>query len=92
MGAVLQQRVEDFSRKLSPAQKSYIAYDREVLAIYEAVKFSRNMLVARHFTILTEDKHLHFAFHQKKDKCLRRQLNHLAFIFNFTTDIRHISG
>jgi cleavage and polyadenylation specificity factor subunit 1 len=43
VGAVLQQ-VQDvcqplafFSRKLSPAQQKYSAYDRELLAIYEAV-------------------------------------------------------
>jgi hypothetical protein len=43
MGAVLQQGVQDFwqplaffSRKLSLAQQNYSAYDRELLAIYEA--------------------------------------------------------
>jgi cleavage and polyadenylation specificity factor subunit 1 len=75
MGAVLQQRVQDawqllafFSRKLSPAQQKYSAYDRELLAIYEAVKYFRHMLEARHFTILTDHKPLTFAFHQKMDK------------------------
>ena len=49
MGAVLQQRVKDnwqplafFSRKLSPAQRKYSAYDRELLAIYEAIKYFRH--------------------------------------------------
>jgi hypothetical protein len=45
MSAVLQQRVEDiweplaFSRKLSPVQQKFSAYDRELLAIYEAVRY-----------------------------------------------------
>ena len=99
MGAVLQQQVQDvwqplafFSRKLSPAQQKYSAYDRELLAIYEAVRYFRHMLEARHFTILTDHKPLTFAFHQKRDKCSPRQFNHLDFISQFTTDIRHISG
>ena len=50
------------------------------------------MLEARHFTILTDHKPLTFAFQQKRDKCSPRQFNHLDFIAQFTTDIRHISG
>jgi len=99
MGAVLQQRVQDvwqplafFSRKLSPAQQKYSAYDRELLVIYEAVRYFRHMLEARHFTILTDHKPLTFAFHQKRDMCSPRQFNHLDFVSQFTTDIRHISG
>ena len=99
MGAVLQQRVQDiwqplafFSRKLSPAQQKYSTYDRELLAIYEAVRYFHHMLEARHFTILTDHKPLTFAFHQKRDKCSPRQFNHLDFISQFSTDIRHISG
>jgi cleavage and polyadenylation specificity factor subunit 1 len=99
MGAVLQQRVQDvwqplafFSRKLSPAQQKYSTYDRELLAIYEAVRYFRHMLETRHFTILMDHKPLTFAFHQKRDKCSPRQFNHLDFISQFTTDIRHISG
>jgi len=72
MGAVLQQRVQDFwqplaffSRKLSPAQQNYSAYDREPLAIYEGVRYFRHMLEAQHFTILMDHKPLTFAFNQK---------------------------
>jgi hypothetical protein len=48
VGAVLQQHVNDawqpiaFSKKLNPAQQKYSAYDRELLAIYEAVKHFRH--------------------------------------------------
>ena len=50
------------------------------------------MLEARHFTVLTDHKQLTFAFHQRKDKYSPRQCNHLDFISQFTTDIRHISS
>jgi cleavage and polyadenylation specificity factor subunit 1 len=99
MGAVLQQRVQNswqplasFSRKLSPAKQKYSAYGRELLAIYEAMKHFHHMLEARHFTISTDHKLLIYAFQQKKDKCSPRLFNHLDYISQFTTDIRHISG
>jgi cleavage and polyadenylation specificity factor subunit 1 len=99
MGAVLQQLVENawqplafFSKNLNPAQQKYCAYDRELLAIYEAVKHFRHMLEPRHFTIFTDHKPIIYTFQQKRDKCSPRQFNHLDFVAQFTTDIRHISG
>jgi cleavage and polyadenylation specificity factor subunit 1 len=99
MGAVLQQYVKNvwkpltfFSKKFSPAQQKYSAYDSEVLRIYEAVKHFRHLLEARHFTIFTDHKPITYAFHQNRDKCSPRQFNHLDFIAQFTTDMRHISG
>ena len=99
MGAVLQLKVQGnwqplafFSKKLSPAQRKYNAYDRELLAIYEAVRHFRHMIEARHFTIYTDHKPLIFAFHQKRDKCSPRQFRHLDFIAQFSTDIQHVTG
>jgi cleavage and polyadenylation specificity factor subunit 1 len=98
MGAVLQQRVDNawqplaFSKKLNSAQQKYSAYDRELLAVYEAVKHFRHMLEACHFTIFTDHKPITFAFQQKRDKCSPRQFNHLDSIAQLTTDVRHISG
>jgi cleavage and polyadenylation specificity factor subunit 1 len=96
---VLQQRVNNtwqplafFSRKLNPAQQKYSAYDRELLAVYEAVKHFRHMLEARHFIIFTDHKPITYAFQQKRYKCSLRQFNHLDFISQFSTDVRHISG
>jgi hypothetical protein len=75
MGAVLQQRIDNawqplafFSKKLNPAQQKYSAYDRELLAVYEAVKHFRHMPEARHFTIFTDHKPIICAFQQRRDK------------------------
>jgi cleavage and polyadenylation specificity factor subunit 1 len=99
MGAVLQQRVYSawqplvfFYKKLNPAQQKYSAYNRELLVVYEAVKHFRHILEARHFIIFTDHKPITYAFQQKRDKCSPRQFNHLDFIVQFTTDIRHTSG
>lgn len=98
-GAALQQRVGDnwqplafFSRKFSETEKKYSAYDRELLAIYAAIKHFRHMVEGRPFTIFTDHKPLVFAFKQKLNKCSPRQFRYLDFIAQFSTDVRHISG
>lgn len=98
-GAALQQRVDGqweplafFSKKLSPAERKYGAYDRELLAIYLAVRYFRHMVEARTFTIYTDHKPITYAFAQKAEKCSPRQFRHLDFIGQFTTDIQHVSG
>lgn len=99
MGAVLQQikagnwqPLAFFSRKFSPSQMKYSPYDRELLAIYEAIKYFRHMIEARNFVIYTDHKPLTFAFTSKQENCSPRQFRHLDFISQFSTDIRHISG
>lgn len=98
-GAALQQLIEGhweplgfFSKKFSPAERKYGAYDRELLAIYLAVKHFRHMVEGRMFTIFTDHKPITFAFQQKADKCSPRQFRHLDYISQFTTDIRHVAG
>ncbi|GFY13471.1 retrovirus-related Pol polyprotein from transposon 297 [Trichonephila clavipes] len=45
-----------FSRKLTSSEKSYSAYDRELLTIYSAIRHFRYMLEARDFTVFTDHK------------------------------------
>ncbi|KAG7309898.1 hypothetical protein JYU34_004412 [Plutella xylostella] len=99
IGAVLQQRCKNawqplafFSRKLSPSQVKYSPYDRELLAIYEAIRHFRHMIEARAFTIYTDHKPLTFAFHTNRDKCSPRQFRYLDFIGQFSTDIQFVAG
>lgn len=81
-----------FSKKLSPPEKNYSTYDRELLAIYKAIKHFRYFLEGRDFPIFTDHKPLTFAFHQNPEKASQRQLRHLDFIGQFTTDIRFVDG
>ncbi|GFU49710.1 transposon Tf2-9 polyprotein [Trichonephila clavipes] len=81
-----------FSRKLTSSEKSYSAYDRELLAIYSAIRHFRYMLEARDFTVFTDHKPLTYAFRQKTDKCSPRQIRQLDYISQFTTNIVHIPG
>lgn len=99
MGAALEQKVSEaweplafYSRKFSPAQQKYSAYDRELTAIFEAVKYFRHFVEGREFKILTDQKPLIYAFLQRSDKASPRQVRQLSFIAQFSTCIEHISG
>ena len=68
VGAVLQQYVNGqwcpiafFSKSLKAAETRYSTFDRELLAIYLAVKHFRYFLEGRQFHIWTDHKPLTFA-------------------------------
>jgi cleavage and polyadenylation specificity factor subunit 1 len=58
-----------FSKKLNTAQEKYSTYDRELLAIYEAIKHFCHMLEERHLFVFTDHKSTTHTFQQKRDKC-----------------------
>ena len=80
IGAVLQQRANDtwqplgfLTKLLNAAQRKYSAYDRELRAMYTAVKRFRHAVEGRNFIIFTDHKPLTYAFGQNPDKCSPRQ-------------------
>lgn len=81
-----------FSKKLDKAQRRYSTYDRELAAVYLAVRHFRHQLEGRSFHIYTDHKPLVYAFRQSLDKASPRQYRHLDFIGQFCTDIRHVDG
>lgn len=81
-----------FSRKLSDTEKRYSTYDRELLAIFAATKFFKDLIECRHFVIKTDHKPLIYVFKQKLDKASDHQLNQLHYISQFTTDIVYVKG
>ena len=98
VGAVLQQEIDKhwhpiafFSKKLTPAETRYSTFDRELLAIYLAVKHFQHFVEGRDFFILTDHKPLTFALKSNHNRS-PRQLRHLDFISQFTNDIRHVKG
>ena len=98
VGAVLQQYVDHcwvplgyFSKALDNAQRKYSAFDREMLAIYLAIKHYKYMLEGRDFIVFTDHKPLTTALGSQTDKT-PRQARYLDYISQFTSDIRHVSG
>lgn len=81
-----------FSRSFTPTQKRYSTYDRELTAIFEAVKYFRHALEGREFHLVSDHKPLTYAFSQKSEKASPRQQRQLSFISQFTTSIEFIPG
>ena len=79
-----------FSKKLTPAEVKYSAFDRELLAVFLAVKHFRHMLEGRPFTVWTDHKPLCGAISSSSEKS-PRQTRHLSYISEFTTDLRHVA-
>ncbi|BHF78719.1 hypothetical protein SprV_0602183300 [Sparganum proliferum] len=93
VGTVLQQSLAGstrplvfFSEKLLPAETRYSSFGRELLAIYLDVK---HFLEGRNFTVFTDHKPLALALRSYSDKYNPREIAHLDYISQFTTDIRH---
>jgi hypothetical protein len=100
VGASLQQRrgggtwepLGFFSRKLNTAQSKYSAIDRELWAVFSGIRFFRFMLEGRRFTVYTDHKPLTSALHRVSEPWTARQQRHLAYIAEYTSDLRHVAG
>ena len=99
VGAVLQQYVKGewkpisfFSKLMKPAEKRYSTCDRELLAIYLAIKHFKHFVEGRHFHVITDHKPLTFTLNSRLDRYSPRQSHHLDYISQFTSTIRHIQG
>ena len=96
--AVLQQLVNDdwqpfsfFSRSLSPRERKYSTFDRELLATFLAAKHFQHHL-HHNFHILTDHKALIYAINSLNTQHSPRQTRQLDYISQFTTDPRHVHG
>ena len=80
------------SKQLHPAEKKYSAFDKELLALYLVIWHFRYFLERRVFMAYTNHKPLTFSMAKLSDSWSSRQQRHLAYISEFTTNIRHIQG
>ena len=99
VGGVLQQYLKGmyqplsfYSKKLNPAETRYSAFDRELLAVYATIKHFRHNLEGRNFFVNTDHKPLTLVMSSVTERASLRQTRHLAFIAEFTTDIRYVKG
>ena len=94
VGGVLQQYIDNvwqplsfFSKKLHPTETRYSAFDRELLAVYATIRHFRH----KNF-VNTDHKPLTFVMSSVTERPSLRQSRQLAFIAEFTTDIRYVKG
>lgn len=99
VGAVLQQQVGSvwqplafFSRQLRRPEMQYSVFDRELLALYLAIRHFRYYLDGRPFTAFTDHKPLTYAIKKTADPWSARQQRQLSYISEYTTDIRYVTG
>ena len=99
VGAVVEQCIDGvwkplafFSRHLRSNEQKYSAFDRELLAMYLAIRHFRYFLEGRPFTAYTDHKPLTFAISKISEPWSPRQQRQLAYISEFTTDLVHIKG
>ena len=81
-----------FSRKLSPTESRYSTFDRELLAVYTAVRHFRHLIEGSSFTIQTDHLPLIHAFTKKSDPHSAHQQCHLSAISEFNCTLQHIPG
>ena len=99
VGAVLQQYINGtwhplsfFSKRLQPSETKYSTFGKELLAVYLSIRHFRHILEGLQFFILTDHKPLIHAISSASSRHLPREIRHLDFISQFTTDIQHIKG
>jgi hypothetical protein len=97
VGAVLQQQVGQhwqplgfFCKKLSKSEVNYSTFDRELLAAVSGIKHFRSRLEGRPFQLWTDHKPLIFALHRVSPPTSGRQQRHLAFISEYTNQLRYL--
>src|SRR5699024_10670615 len=98
VGAVLQQHVNNsweplayFSGALKPPQMKYSAFDRELFAIYKALKHFHYMLEGRQFLVFPDHKPLTTAIGSATERT-PRQLTYLNYLSEFSAEVRHVEG
>lgn len=79
-----------YSKKLSSAEIKYTAFDRELLAVYQAIKHFRFFLEGRDFTVYTNHKPLVHALSSKTQRSPRKA-RHLDYISQFTSNIQYVA-
>uniref|UniRef100_A0A1X7U0C7 Reverse transcriptase RNase H-like domain-containing protein n=1 Tax=Amphimedon queenslandica TaxID=400682 RepID=A0A1X7U0C7_AMPQE len=76
VGAVLQQSVHNqwqlSAHKHSPTECRYSTYNKELLAIYLAIKHFRYYVECRAFTVYTDHKPLTYSMNTKSERSLPR--------------------
>ena len=92
IAAVLEQKgkpIAFFSKHLSPCEKKYSTYDRELLAVYRAIKHFRYYMEAVTFTVYTDHRPL---THSQPKEPSHRQWRQLQYISEFNCTLEYCPG
>jgi hypothetical protein len=88
-GKEVERTIAFYSRQLTPAQRNYGAYDRELLAIEEAVLHWRYYLQQARFTVYTDH---HSIQHLLSQRLTHRQMSYFATLLGYDFSIKYWPG
>uniref|UniRef100_A0A0W0FNL7 Integrase catalytic domain-containing protein n=1 Tax=Moniliophthora roreri TaxID=221103 RepID=A0A0W0FNL7_MONRR len=99
-GAVLKQKGTDgewhpcgyLSKSLSPTERNYEIYDRELLAIYRALMEWRYYLMGGKFKVVVLSDHKNLTYFRTAQKLDRRQARWSLFLSEFDLGLVHVPG
>jgi len=99
IGACLHQMVDGeslplsfFSKKLTGPEQRYSTFDRELLALFSAVRKWRDLISGCKVTAFTDHKPLVGAIKNPKPRSSDRQERQLCTINEYVSDIVHVAG
>ena len=99
IGAALHQTVNGqsrplsfFSRKLTDVESRYSTFDRELLAVFAAIRKWKYLVSGSEVTVFTDHKPLVGALSNPKERDSERQQRQISFILEYVSDIVHIAG
>ena len=72
---------------MKSTETKYSTFDRELLAMYLAIKHFQHFVEGCQFHVLRDHKTLTFAFSTQSSKLTPHQIRHLDFISQLTTDV-----
>ena len=81
-----------FSKRLSSTQRSYSAFDKELLAGYLSVLHFKYLIEGRTVYLFTDHKPLVSAFYSRTPAKSDRQQRQLAIISEYIAGIEHVKG
>ncbi|MEO1438418.1 MAG: RNase H-like domain-containing protein, partial [Bacteroidota bacterium] len=80
-----------FSRRLSPAERNYSVFDRELLAIYAATLKFQHYIEGKRCVVFTDQKPLISSF-TKQSGHSPRQTRQLSLLSEFIDEVIHVAG
>jgi hypothetical protein len=99
LGAILSQDYPDgrhpvayFSKSLSPAEKNYDIYDRELLAIIYAIKAFRYLLLGAQEKFLIRSDHENLKYFKSPQKITPHQARWQQFLQDYNFELIHFPG
>ena len=100
IGAVLSQKgpdniwhpVEFYSRSMSPAERNYQIYDKEMLAVREALLEWRQYLLSANSPTEVWSDHLNLTYYRKPQNLSKRQARWISDLADYDFTIHHLPG